>query len=619
MAEKQDAVINELKLRIRLLEKQNEQQAGRMEEKLLMWLVSDTIMEANNTTDLLKNVLERISVILDIPYSCCYQINSGKFEILSSYSQSDPVAEGFFNISHTDTFLVSLSENPVFIASKELNQFGLKLNSGLGALTRFASIFPFESIYNPFGVFIFFETQKGESKLQPLGLVIRHLIQMTVEKLENLNLQQELKDLNYSFESRVAERAQKLLKEQQKQVQETEAKFSPKEDVITSVISSAPPDKFDTLFMRNIGVEVRTPVNGILGFAELLREPGLKESFQNNYIDIIKSCGKSMLKVIDDAVDYAYLKSDKIRLNPTVFALAPFLTELYDTYKIDELFKQRENLELKLNINVNGNASIRADRDRLKQVLSNLIWNSIKFTSHGFIEIGCNLSNDSNPDDKQPDLLFFVKDTGVGIPEETGQSVFDPFYKIEYEISSLYGGMGLGLTIASELSELMGGKIWFNSKQNEGTQFYFKLPNAFPDAPSEKKPKSKNGLYNWKNKKFLIVEDDEMSYIYLREILKSTEADLFLAKDGHEAVKFVRNNPDIDLVLMDIKLPGMSGLEATGIIKSIINVPVIVQTAYAMADDYKRILETGCDDYVTKPINRKKLLKSIARLIEAPE
>lgn len=615
MAVKQDSVISELKLRIRLLEKQNEQQAGRMEEKLLMWLVSDTIKEANGTNDLLNNVLDRISVILDIPYSCCYQIHNNQFEILKEYSASTAIPKDFFKIQLPHSLLNSLSENPVYLTLTDLKNSNFSLHEGLLTEVKNVALFPFQSIYFPFGVFVFFETQKSDAKVKSLGLVIRHLIQLAVEKLENLNLQQELKDLNVSFKERVKKRAEKLISEQQKLQQETKA--VQKDDTITaSVISSAPPDKFDTLFMRNVGVEVRTPVNGILGFAELLRETQLSEKEQNDYINIVKSCGKSMLQVIDDAVDYAYLKSGQVKLIPVEFAITPFLTELYDLYKRDELFRQRENLELKLNVNVNGNAKIRTDRDRLKQIISSLLWNAIKFTKSGSIELGCFVDAKNEKDANQPNLIFFVKDTGVGIPDEVGKLVFEPFYKIEHEISSLYGGMGLGLTIVKELTELMGGKVWFESEEGVGSQFYLSLlAERLLSNESEKRPE-KSKSYNWSNKKFLVVEDDEMSYIYLREVLKSTNAETILAKDGNEAVEIVKNNNDLDLILMDIKLPGMSGLEATGIIKRIKDIPVIVQTAYAMADDHRRILETGCDDYVTKPINRKRLLKSIAKVLK---
>ncbi len=620
MAVNQDSIIHELKLRIRLLEKQNEQLAGRMEEKLLMWLVSDTIMESGDAGELLKTVLERISVLLDIPYSGCYQIHEDKFELIGGFALSETFTPERIKIQSPSKLIAKLEGSPLFLSKAQLNNTGVKLHEKLETETEHISLFPFESIYIPFGVFVFFETSKTRGNLKPVSMVIQHLVRTAIEKLEKLSLLQELKELNYSFESQLRERTENILTDQQAPTEKPEAREAPVKPLSTEVQQQS--FNPDTRFMRNIGIEVRTPVNGILGFAELLRENDLDEHQKNNYIDIIKSCGKSMLKVIDDAVDYAFIKSDQLRLNPSEFPLTTFLTEIYDHFKVDELFRQRENLELKLNVNVNGNTKINADRDRLWQVMVNLVGNAVKFTKSGSIEIGCYVIQHENDPLQDSKLQFFVKDTGVGIPDEVGEKIFEPFYKIEYEISKLYGGMGLGLSIAKKLAGLMGGELSFRSVKGKGSEFYFTLPDALADLQrsGEKTTDEVSGSeFDWRDKKILIVEDDEMSYIYLREILKKTGAEVMYAKDGNKAVETVKQADPPDLVLMDIKLPGMSGYEATGIIKSIINVPVIVQTAYAMADDQRRILETGCDDYVTKPINRRKLLLAISRIFDKSE
>jgi len=185
---------------------------------------------------------------------------------------------------------------------------------------------------------------------------------------------------------------------------------------------------------------------------------------------------------------------------------------------------------------------------------------------------------------------------------------------VEHEISKLYGGLGLGLTIAKVLVEMMGGKIWFDSDPGKGSSFYFSVPEAMDVTEYDLEILAENGLdklLDWSKKKILIVEDDPMSVIYLKEAIKSTGAQLMHASDGKSAVDIVNSGIPIDLILMDIKLPGMSGYEATRRIKSVSDIPIIAQTAYAMADDYKKILQVGCDDYISKPINRKKLLKKI--------
>ncbi|MFU8844505.1 MAG: ATP-binding protein, partial [Bacteroidales bacterium] len=337
---------------------------------------------------------------------------------------------------------------------------------------------------------------------------------------------------------------------------------------------------------------------------------------------IIKSCGKSLMKMVDDAVDYSWLISGNLTLNKKEFAIAPFFSRLYDHFKMDELLRQRENLILKLNINIPVNQKIMTDQDRLWQVMSNLIGNAIKFTGAGVIEMGCNIGKIPNSTMKgaKSDLILFVKDTGIGINPSAIDHIFDPFFKVEHEISELIGGIGLGLTIAKEITQMMGGDIWVESSDRQaGSEFYLALPNVLVNAAEDEvvgiEPSARDQI-NWMDKLFLIVEDDEMSYLYLKEILKPTHARLLHAKTGPQAVEMFKGNDEIDLVLMDIKLPGMSGYEATKKVKEIRDVPVIAQTAYAMADDQKKSMEVGCDEYISKPISRKKLLSVIDILLK---
>jgi CheY-like chemotaxis protein len=345
----------------------------------------------------------------------------------------------------------------------------------------------------------------------------------------------------------------------------------------------------------------------------------LESSEKDKYISIIKSCGKSILKIVDDVIDLSNIENGQVKIIKEDFQLGKFMTDIYDYFKNDELFKQKETIEIRLSMNLDGQLFINADRKRVWQILINIIGNALKYTEKGFIEIGCKIQETDQPKKGNQDLLFTVKDTGIGIDKNMQDLVFDRFVKIEHENTRLYGGTGLGLSIAHELVKMMDGKIWFDSEVGVGSQFYFLLPNAvIPFSGNGKLLSSKElkAKYNWLGKRVLIVEDDEMSFVYLKEILRSSQIEILHAKNGRIAVELTEANPNIDLVLMDIKLPELDGYEATKKIKLIRPaIPVIAQTAYAMADDQQKILQAGCDDYISKPINRRKLLQTIDRLI----
>jgi CheY-like chemotaxis protein len=352
----------------------------------------------------------------------------------------------------------------------------------------------------------------------------------------------------------------------------------------------------------------------------LLRQNGISTDERDRYINIIKTSGRSILKIVDDVLDLGRIETKEIELHLEEFPVTHFLNELYNNYKEDDLYKQKEKkIELRLNVNISSNTIIRTDKRRLKQILDNLIGNALKFTEEGFVEIGCRIKEKDFTENGWKDLLFFVKDSGIGIPKKLQDAVFEKFMKIEYDISKLYGGTGLGLTIAKKIVERLGGKIWLNSSLGEGSELYFTLPESV-FIPAKQEPSlttlELKGKYKWAGKTVLIVEDDEMSLIFLDEILKPTDIRILHAANGQVAIQMIKNHPEIDLVLMDIKLPEMDGFEATKEIRKIRkDLPVIAQTAYAMADDKRKSIEVGCSDYITKPVNRKLLLKTADKFL----
>lgn len=614
MAIYQDSIFNEIKLRIKLQEQHDEHSANRMEEKLLMWLVSDTINQSGDVDDLLYNLLERISIIRDIPYSVCCQVSNDKITPLNFYSSFDhsKLLKCPFKLS--ESLLARIRSEPLFLSTESFELEGFLISDKFVFEPEGISIFPFQSLYIPFGIFVFIEDDIKYPKLSTFSITLKHILHTAIEKMDKLTLLEELKNLNASFESKVRERSDKLTEANNKLKAEIKELKQKQNEIIPKLDLEALPDNIDSALLQNISHEIRTPLNGILGFSELMRKANIDNHEREKYINIIKTCGKSILKIINDVIDLSRIESGQIQIDKKEFSITKFMTEIYDYFKNDELFKQKENIELRLNINFDGSTTIESDRKLVWQILINLVGNALKFTEEGFVEIGCMIEEKKNKSGKK-NLVIFVKDTGIGIEEDLKESVFQKFTKIEHDISKLYGGTGLGLTLSKELVGLLGGKLWFDSESNKGSEFYFSLPESVLTLNGNDKILTSRELkakYNWDDKNVMIVEDDEMSYIYLKEVLKSTNINIIHAKSGIEAVEMTRDNPDIDIILMDIKLPEMDGYEATRRIKQIReSLPVIAQTAYAMADDMQKSLQVGCDDYISKPINRRRLLQTM--------
>ena len=377
-------------------------------------------------------------------------------------------------------------------------------------------------------------------------------------------------------------------------------------------------DRLKSFFLANMSHEIRTPMNAILGFSKFLKEPDLSEKHRSEYVDIINNRGNHLLHIIDDILDLSKIEAGELNILEREFNLNQLLDEMYSVFRNDLDQRGKEKLCLHLSKELDEEeATIKADKQRLQQILSNLLKNAVKYTNSGYIEFGYVLQARKD----KTNLEFFVKDTGIGISEDKKRVVFDRFRQSDDSKERQYGGAGLGLSISKALVEKMQGKIWMESELNKGSVFYFTLPlnqhirkNDLSEQSKQSEDKTIN--YRWENRKILIVEDDMISYKFLEAILKDTGSKLLSAKNAREAINVVKNEK-VDVVLMDIQLPGKNGNEATSQIKKINkNIPVIAQTAHAMENDKQKSLEAGCDDYITKPINMKILLNSIANQLK---
>ncbi len=368
-------------------------------------------------------------------------------------------------------------------------------------------------------------------------------------------------------------------------------------------------DKLKSAFLANMSHEIRTPMNGILGFAQLLRQTDDPDE-QKEFLDIIDENGQHLLSLINDIIDLSKIETGMLKVDNSEFSVNELLQEVYDFFGNEDKVKA-ERLELKLRTALESKEDfIIADRTRLKQILINLVSNAIKFTHEGSVEAGYTVFED--------DLLFFVEDTGVGIEEEKRGVIFDRFMQITVNHHPTHHGSGLGLAISKAFVQLMGGQIWVDSVPGDGSVFYFTLPFQ-KGAKSDyllNKEGDKDMTYNWQDKVILIAEDVTTNYLLIKTALKKTGVKLVWVKNGQEAVDTLKARGDIDLVLMDLRMPVKDGYEATREIRKIHpNLPVIAQTSYAMAEDRQLSIDAGCSDYIAKPFNLQDMLDKISKFI----
>ena len=369
-------------------------------------------------------------------------------------------------------------------------------------------------------------------------------------------------------------------------------------------------DKLKTAFLQNMSHEIRTPMNAIVGFSELMEIEINEPEKLKYYTKIIRQRSDDLLGIINELLDISRIESGQLSFKSEQVDLNKLFEEQRSFFAEHKLQDEKSSIQLLVKeIPALFNSIVSTDIGKLKQIFSNLIHNAFKFTTEGKIEFGFHsISNNK--------ITFFVSDSGVGISENMKELIFERFRKSADESVYVQDGMGLGLAIVKGLLKLFNGAIWVESVLKEGTTFYFTIPYLPISAKttSEKIAKSQN--YDWSKFKLLIVEDDKFNIAYFEEILESTGIHLLIGETGNQAISLFTNNQNIDLVLMDIKLPDMSGYEVTKEFKKVRpEIPIIAQTAFAAMADRQRALDVGCDDFITKPIKHNIFLETIGRYL----
>jgi hypothetical protein len=342
-------------------------------------------------------------------------------------------------------------------------------------------------------------------------------------------------------------------------------------------------------------------MNGILGFAEILKEPNLTGEEQQECISVIEKSGARMLSIINDIIDISKIESGLMKVDTKVFNVNELTHYLYTFFKPET---DKKGIHLFIINSLPSNESvIVSDYEKLYAILSNLVKNAIKYTISGSIEFGYTTKHE------MPSYLhFFVKDTGIGIPKDRHEAIFERFIQADIFDQQAYQGAGLGLSISKAYVEMLEGSISVESEEGKGTTFYFSLPYIIPQEKTVIKKDKQEGEMKAKSLKILIVEDDEASEILITNAVKNIAREILKVKTGRDTIETCLKHRDIDLILLDIQIPVMNGYEAAMEIRKFNkDVIIIAQTAYALTGDRDKALLAGCNDYISKPINKVTL------------
>jgi PAS domain S-box-containing protein len=379
------------------------------------------------------------------------------------------------------------------------------------------------------------------------------------------------------------------------------------EELIEAKEKAEESDKLKSAFLSNLSHEIRTPLNGIFGFMNLLKEPMLSESEKSDYISYMESSGDRLMNLIQDLLRIASIQANQVGLIVEDINIIDIVESCFNKYQ--KYFKEK-SIHFSLNINMdNEDSLIKSDNDKIYSILLILLSNALKFTLKGRVDLGVERKNKY--------LQFYVKDTGVGIAKERQKAIFDKFVQADLRLSRPYEGAGLGLAIAKAYVEMLDGEIWLESKENLGSIFTFRIPFYRSSLDLEQEQQIKEAEENersFKDIKVLIAEDDLVSEKYLEKLLNRHSFSIYKSRNGVEAIKMITENPDISMILMDLKMPILDGISATKKIREFNkSVIIIAQSAYALQLDKDKAIAAGCNDFITKPINSDELIEMLKK------
>ncbi len=576
--------------------------------------ISETIIYSDETETILEQCNKIIGEVLEVDRILIYRVSFGQRRInslcewlrvenenirktIGEYSSLDMFDMAFTQISEKWEYLISylnqihpsLIGTPAEILHNQLN---------IKSLIWYPFAFDLDGYYLFTINHIEKEHKWQNDEIDFLETAAKQIsiALIKISLLENRKQsEEELKEKNYQLENQYEEYSQ-LNEVLRKTNQDLEIAKSKAEES----------DKLKTAFLQNMSHEIRTPLNGILGFTGLLTKKDISNDEIEEFTTVIEHSSRRLLELVNNVLDIAKIETGQMNMRLDAFSVNSLITNLYSFFYQSAVLKGIE-LSFELGLS-NENSIIYSDETKLHQVLSNLINNSMKFTKNGKINFGYSITGER--------IIFFVKDTGIGISKEHQAKIFDRFTQVDLSITRGNEGAGLGLAICKGIIEALGGRIWVESEYSKGTTFYFEIPLLRVDLKLNDFTEF-NETEIIAKMKILIAEDDPVSVKYLQRILVDDKIELLFAENGQEAVDIVNQTPDLDLILMDIRMPIMDGIQAAEIIRKLKpELPIIAQTAFAYDEEKEMILTKGFDDYLSKPINEKQLTASISRVTD---
>ena len=426
--------------------------------------------------------------------------------------------------------------------------------------------------------------------------------------------QNEISLINQNLESKINARTKQLREHNSKLINEIGKRKVIERELISAKEKAEESNRLKTAFLNNMSHEIRTPLNGITGFIALLQDPNLEDEDKQKYFNIINISSNRLITTVTDIVEISKIEVGLIEVSVKEVSINEMLNELYNLFSSEASKKGLDLIQLP---SLSDDESIvLSDYDKLNGILTKLVKNAIKFTNKGSVSFGYNIVTSSQ---SEPLIQFFVKDTGIGIPKDRQQAIFNRFEQSDVGDTRAFEGSGLGLAIAKSYVEMLDGEIWLKTEENIGSEFMFTIPykkNTNIIKKEEQHTKSKNKQESLKDLTVLIAEDEIINSQFFEAAFKNVFKQIIYVETGQQAIEACKDNPEIDLVLMDIKMPVMNGYTATRKIREFNkDIIIIAQTAFGLEGDREKIIEAGCNDYIAKPINKNKLLEMIEKAI----
>lgn len=383
-----------------------------------------------------------------------------------------------------------------------------------------------------------------------------------------------------------------------------------KEELIQARRKAEESDRLKTAFLANMSHEIRTPLNAIIGFSSLLRDTVTTPEEHDEYLQHIQARGGDLLKLVENVIDLSRIEADVVDLHITTFELTKFLEQIRRQFEL-LAFNSGKDISISMLLDSALPQTLRTDKGRLNQCLTNLIGNALKFTEKGSIKIECRVESEN--------LRFSVHDTGPGIPPEFAEKIFERFMQVDNSTTRKHGGSGLGLAITQRLVTLLGGTIALQTPNDSESGSVFTITLPFSAIVRENRPESAapqpHPHANSVTQKFLVVEDDKFNRLVLQKLLQSEEAQVSCVDNPDAAIEYCKKNPDLDAVFMDIHMPGGSGLDCTRTLKTIRpDLPIVVQSASVFNSDRENAKQAGADAFLAKPMSRATLKECLDNL-----